>query len=173
LQGLDALKQGRFERRRELDEEARKLYEQAVIYLKKFVEAYPGSRPGLLNLGLSHVHLEKYETAVPYLERAVRIRADPESLNLLARCYDKLGDGDLAVRLYRKSIGLRPAAETHYNLGVLHRRRGELPEAEKHLKRALELSPPANLVPRIKILLDLIQDHVSRSQDHRRHPLPQ
>ena len=173
LQGLDALKQGRFERRRELDEEARKLYEQAVVYLKKFVEAYPGSRPGLLNLGLSHVHLEKYETAVPYLERAVRIRADPESLNLLARCYDKLGDGDLAVRLYRKSIGLRPAAETHYNLGVLHRRRGELPEAEKHLKRALELSPSASLVPRIKILLDLIRDHVSRSQDHRRHPLPQ
>ena len=172
-QGAEAFKEGRFARKRELDEQARDLYRQGVVRLEKFVEAYPGSRPGLLNLGLSYVHLEQYDEAIPYLERAVRIQADPESLNLLARGYDKQGDGDRAVRLYRKSIGLRSAAETHYNLGVLHRRRGELAEAEKHLKRALELSPPANLVPRIKILLDLIQDHVSRSQDHRRHPLPQ
>ena len=172
-QGVAAFNEGQFKRKQELDEQAKRLYEQAVVYLKKFVEAYPGSRPGQLNLGLCYVHLRKFQEAIPHLERAVRLRAEPESLNLLAHCYDRTGDGDRAVRLYRQSIRLRAAAETHYNLGVLLRRRGELAEAEKNLKRALELSPSADLVRKIRILLDLIQDHVSRSQDHRRHPLPQ
>lgn len=172
-QAVDAFNKGRFERKRELDEQANELYEQAVAYFRKFVEAYPGSRRGQHNLGLCYVHLGKFEEAIPHLERAVRLEAEPESLNLLAHCYDRTGDGDRAVGLYRQSIRLRAAAETHFNLAVLLRRRGEPAEAEKHLKRALELSPSDELVRRIRILLNLIQDHVSRSEDHRRHPLPQ
>lgn len=172
-QGVSAFNEGRFRRKQELDKEADELYGQAVVHLKKFVDAYPGSRPGQLNLGLCYVHLRKFQEAIPHLERAVRLRAEPESLNLLAHCYDRTGGGDRAVRLYRQSIRLRAAAETHYNLGVLLRRRGELAEAEKHLKRALELSPSRDLARKIRILLGLIQDHVSRSEDHRRHPLPQ
>ena len=137
------------------------------------MEAYPGSRPGQLNLGLCYVHLRKFQEAIPHLEQAVRLRAEPESLNLLAHCYDRTGDGDRAVRLYRQSIRRRSAAETHYNLGVLLRRRGEPAEAEEQLKRALELSPSRDLARKIGILRDLIQDHVRRSQDHRRHPVPQ
>ncbi len=172
-QAVDAFNKGRFERKRELDEQANELYEHAVVYFKKFVEAYPGSRRGQHNLGLCYVHLGKFEEAIPHLERAVRLQAEPESLNLLAHCYDRTGDGDRAVGLYRQSIRLRAAAETHFNLAVLLRRRGEPAEAEKHLKRALELSPSAELVRKIRILRNLIQDHVSRSKDHRRHPLPQ
>ena len=172
-QAVDAFNKGRFERKRELDEQANELYEQAVAYFRKFVEAYPGSRRGQHNLGLCYVHLGKFEEAIPHLERAVRLEAEPESLNLLAHCYDRTGDGDRAVGLYRQSIRLRAAAETHFNLAVLLRRRGEPAEAEKHLKRALELSPSDELVRRIRILLNLIQDHVSRSEDHRRHSLPQ
>ncbi len=172
-QGIEAFNRGRFARKRELDEQAGELYGQAVAHLKKFVEAFPGSRPGQLNLGLCYVHLRKFQEAIPHLERAVRLRAEPESLNLLAHCYDRTGDGDRAVRLYRQSIRLRGAAETHYNLGVLLRRRGELAEAEKNLKRALELSPSKDLARQIGILRDLIQDHVRRSQDHGRHPVSQ
>ena len=172
-QGAGAFNQGRFRRMQELEKQANELYDQAVVHFKKFVEAYPGSRPGQLNLGLCYVHLKKFREAIPHLERAVRLRAEPESLNLLAHCYDRTGDGDRAVRLYRQSIRLRSAAETHYNLGVLLRRRGELAEAEKNLKRALELSPSKDLARKIGILRGLIQDHVRRSQDHGRHPLPQ
>ena len=172
-QGVEAFNKGRFERKRELDEQANELYEQAVGYFRKFVEAYPGSQRGQHNLGLCYVHLGKFEEAIPHLERAVRLQAGPESLNLLAHSYDRTGDGDRAVHLYRQSIRLRAAAETHFNLAVLLRRRGEPAEAEKHLKRALELSPSADLARKIRILRNLIQDHVSRSEDHRRHPLPQ
>ena len=172
-QAVEAFNKGQFERKRELDEQANELYEQAVVYFKKFVEAYPGSRTGQHNLGLCYVHLREFEEAVPHLERAVRLQAEPESLNLLAHCYDRTGDGDRAVGLYRQSIRLRAVAETHFNLAVLLRRRGESAEAERHLKRALELSPPDDLVRKIRILRNLIQDHVSRSKDHRRHPLPQ
>jgi len=172
-QGIEAFKNGEFKRRQEFDKQADQLYGQAVAYLKKFVEAYPGSRPGRLNLGLCYVHLRKFQEAIPHLEQAVRLGAEPESLNLLAHSYDRTGDGDRAVRLYRHSIRLRSAAETHYNLGVLLRRRGELAEAEENLKRALELSPSKDLARKIGILRNLIQDHVRRSEDHRRHPVPQ
>ena len=172
-QGAEAFNKGQFRRNQQFEKQANELYGQAVGYLKKFVEAYPGSRPGQLNLGLCYVHLRKFQEAIPHLEQAVRLRAEPESLNLLAHCYDRTGDGDRAVRLYRQSIRLRSAAETHYNLGVLLRRRGEPAEAEKHLKRALELSPSRDLARKIGILRDLIQDHVRRSQDHRRHSVPQ
>lgn len=172
-QGAEAFNKGRFRRMQELEKQANELYDQAVVYFKKFVEAYPGSRQGQLNLGLCYVHMKKFREAVPHLERAVRLGAEPESLNLLAHSYDRTGDGDRAVRLYRQSIRLRAAAETHYNLGVLLRRRGELAEAERNLKRALQLSPSKDLARKIGILLGLIQDHVRRSQDHGRHPLPQ
>ena len=172
-QGVAAFNEGRFKRKQELDEQANELYGHAVDHLKKFVQDYPGSRPGQHNLGLSYVHLNKFQEAIPHLELAVRLRAEPESMNLLAHCYDRTGDEDRAVRLYRQSIRLRPAAETHFNLAVLLRRRGELEEAERNLQRALRLSPSQSLERKIGILLNLIQDHVSRSEDHRRHPLPQ
>ncbi|MDE2925281.1 MAG: tetratricopeptide repeat protein [Acidobacteriota bacterium] len=172
-QRVEAFNKGEFRRLQEFEKQANELYEQAIVHFKKFVEAYPGSRQGQLNLGLCYVHLKKFQEAVPHLERAVRLRAEPESVNLLAHCYDRTGDGDRAVRLYRQSIRLRAAAETHYNLGVLLRRRGELAEAEKNLKRALELSPSKDLARKIGIVRGLIQDHVRRSQDHGRHPLPQ
>ena len=171
--GVEAFNQRQFKRKQELDKEANDLYGHAVVHLKKFVDAYPGSRPGQHNLGLCYVHLNKFQEAIPHLERAVRLQAEPESLNLLAHSYDRTGDGDRAVRLYRHSIRLRPAAETHFNLAVLLRRRGELEEAERNLKRALQLSPSKSLDRKIRVLLGLIQDHVSRSEDHRRHPLPQ
>ena len=171
--GVAAFSEGRYRRKQQLDKQADELYEQAVVHFEKFVEAYPGSRRGHLNLGLCHVHLDQFREAIPHLEQAVRLRAEPESLNLLAHCYDRTGDGDRAVRLYRQSIRLRSAAETHYNLGALLRRRGEFAQAQEHVERALELSPSRDLARRIGILRDLIQDHVRRSQDHRRHPLPQ
>ena len=172
-QGVAAFNEGRFKRKQELEKEADGLYRLAVVHLEKFVEAYPGARQGQFNLGLCLVHLKEFQEAIPHLERAVRLRAEPESLNLLAHCYDRTGDGGRAVYLYRQSIRLRSAAETHFNLAVLLRRRGELAEAERNLNRALRLSPPESLERKIRILLKLIQDHVSRSEDHRRHPLPQ
>ena len=65
-----------------------------------------------------------------------------KSLNNLGAVYIRKGDIDRAIRMFNKSLGIRPNdADIHYNLGWANYKKGSVDIAEKEFKTALELNP--------------------------------
>lgn len=51
------------------------------------------------------------------------------------------GDFELAIDLYRQSIGICPTAEAHSNLGWVYRQQGRLEDAITECRRAIAVDP--------------------------------
>jgi tetratricopeptide (TPR) repeat protein len=119
----------------------RRDYEAAESYLKRAreIEEDPG---GLSVLGVALRNLGKDLEAEESCRRAIRI--DPKyeeayyNLGVLLR-YDRPSE---AQALFRTAIELDPVYACAYReLGFVLSRRGADPEAESHLRRAIELTP--------------------------------
>jgi len=85
-------------------------YSEAVEYFKKAVEIEPGYIQAWHNLGLSYIHQEKFENAIPPLLQAVKISPSYTSaLIKLAFCYHKLGEINSAIRWFKRAETTNPS----------------------------------------------------------------
>jgi tetratricopeptide (TPR) repeat protein len=147
-----------------------KKWEEAVKYYKLAVKE--GDRQGLQNLamavalhnvGAAHTKLEKYEEAIPYLERASvlygkAVQAYHEDNirdgNLLGLCYHRVGRHEEAVTFLAwavkavdesgKLTDLLPG--TLFNLGLSRIETGDLKGAEAAFRRSRKLYAQKELV---------------------------
>jgi tetratricopeptide (TPR) repeat protein len=97
----------------------------------------------LLYLATSLKELERFEDALPHLERAVAL--EPDELahrNLQGYCYYRLGRHAEAVECFRRAVELDPTSALDWaNLGSNLRDLGRVDEAIAAYRRALELDP--------------------------------
>lgn len=133
-------------------------HQDAVYYLKKFLQAFPRHPRGLYWMGFSLLQQGKADEAISYLETAAQLQPDLEVLGLLAKSYEKLGVEDKAIETYRRALQIAPGStEAHYNLGVLYHSEGDDELAARHLEYALQLQPQGPLASNIREMLGLLE----------------
>ncbi len=133
-------------------------YDQAIHYLLKSLTAFPNHSDVLESLGTCYFNVRDYREAVRFLSVAVRHQPKIETIGMLARSYEEMGENQEAIRVYRDGLAHFPrSVEFHYNLGVLYHRIGEMESAVVHLEKALELSPNGPLAGNIRRMLEIIR----------------
>lgn len=106
----------------------------AVRILELGLEQAPNDAVLLNNLGLCRVMEKSYEQALLHFTAAAA--CDPADVRCrcnMAMALGLLGRMDEALALYQQSM---PASDAHFNLGVLHRMRGEDPQAAEEFALA-------------------------------------
>lgn len=117
--------------------------EGALALLRRITERDPEDKEVWFALALGLRGTQRTADAVNALQRVVAI--DPEfknAHNLLAYCYDELGDGEASRAAIEEYIRLAPNEPNPLDTaGDLHAKRGELREAAAAYERALALKP--------------------------------
>lgn len=110
---------------------------------KRALKAAPGYFPALFNLGYFHYSRREFELAVPYLERALRVRAtDFNTHYLLGACYQSLERREDALASWRRALGINPRASKLLQIMIVEYGRGRyFTEAAAAATQALELTP--------------------------------
>jgi tetratricopeptide (TPR) repeat protein len=117
---------------------------EAIVALEKAVAADPKHWKSHNNLALAAIDVGELEMAEAHYRESLAIQPQPAIYNDLGVVLEREGLVDEAVRAYRQAIALDPKlASAHFNLGAALGRRNELAEAERRLRRALDLQPDA------------------------------
>ncbi len=103
---------------------------------------HPGSAITRFWLGVSYYHLEEDEAAIGEFSLTLDLNPDyPAAYDYLGRLYQRSGEGDKALEIYRRGARLNPGSLIlNYNLGMLAWRKGQPELAGKHLGRARGLA---------------------------------
>ena len=133
-----------------------RLYPDALSYLESAAQSLP-DRFEVQNLtGFCFLQLERWEQAARYFERALLLEVRKDVLANLARCYGGLARQEGAVQLLQTRLDrFGNDARGHFAVARLYRELGDVDNAHKHLRRALELKPAPPL--RGEILKELGQ----------------
>jgi tetratricopeptide (TPR) repeat protein len=107
----------------------------------------------LVDLGNAFARRGRFESADGLYDLALKLRPDRFQRQVTeidrAACRIKQGALDDAAGILRDvldraafaRLGLRYVAACHYNLGIVFRRKGQEPEAEREFRRVLEIWP--------------------------------
>lgn len=110
-------------------------------------------------LGTSLLRQERFDEALPPLERACALEAEHGEARInRGMCLDELGRVEDAIEAYDEALALVPeVVHLHGNRGNSLRRLGRLDEALASYERALELAPgdPHNGRLRAEVLIEL------------------
>jgi tetratricopeptide (TPR) repeat protein len=125
------------------------MYGKAIAYYSKEAELEPS--PGLYGIiGVIYLRQEKYEEAVDYLEKALRMDSDflPARTDALAAYHRwalqliKDYQADEAISVLSRALELFPSTrEICYDMGTAYDISGQYEKAIEHYKKALEIEP--------------------------------
>jgi tetratricopeptide (TPR) repeat protein len=109
----------------------------------------PDDVPTAINLGGAYILHKKFEQAIAILEKALEIEPDNEMIwtNLGAAYLGNpiLASGEQqsqAIQAFERAIEINPVApNVHYNLGLIHRDRGETEKALLRFRQAIQANP--------------------------------
>jgi tetratricopeptide (TPR) repeat protein len=110
--------------------------------MKSYVALQPRDASGFYLLGAALLRQELITEARAALQRSLSLKADPDTEYLIAVSFEKEGNRDAAVNIFRQVVHSRPDhAAAHAALGVAYREAGNYAEARIELERAVDLDP--------------------------------
>lgn len=108
--------------------------------MNSYVALQPRDPAGWYLLGAALLRQERTAEAQSALQRSLGLKADPDTEYLLGASFEKAGNREAAIKIYRKVIQSRPDhAAAHAALGAAYREAGSYAEARVELERAVEL----------------------------------
>ena len=121
----------------------------------------PSSSPSPVapfSAGLLFLSMEKYDTALPFFEAAIRENPrDAKAWLQAGLCLGKLGQTEAKLHAYRKAIAIDPGfADAHYSLGISLLLEGEKCGALHELRALKGLD--AELAGKLGALIDMLSD---------------
>ncbi len=129
--------------------QAEGMYEKAIAYYSKEAEVEPS--PGLCGIiGMLYLRQEKYDKAVEYFERALRMDTDflaartdaLAAYHLWVSGLIKGGRTDEAILVLSRAMELFPASRVlHYDLGTAYDSSGQYEKAIEQYRKAMEVDP--------------------------------
>ncbi len=135
---------------------------EAEVLLEPLYAADPENLDAAINLGGAYILQRKWSKAVDVLRAATA--AHPENamlwVNLAAAELGQLETAgpqhqEKAMAAYAKALALDPRTpNVHYQLGLIHKERGELDEAAALFRQALQVNPAD---PDARLWLDRIE----------------
>jgi tetratricopeptide (TPR) repeat protein len=122
---------------------------KALTLLRRAHQLLPDDVPTAINLSGSYILLGRHKEAIPILERALAQEPENEMIwTNLGAAY--LGNPILAdeeqqcraIEAFERAIETNPVApNVHYNLGLIHRDRGETEQAMRRFRQAIQADP--------------------------------
>src|SRR5689334_22164382 len=92
--------------------------------------------------GLSFLSKDDCEKALPYFEKAVESDSNyAEAWAQSGFCNEKLGKHAEALDASKKAVGLRPSAESYFNIGLANYYLKQYKEAEGAYRQSIKLDP--------------------------------
>jgi tetratricopeptide (TPR) repeat protein len=92
--------------------------------------------------GLSFLSKDDCEKALPYFEKAVESDSNyAEAWAQTGFCREKLGRHAEAIEASKKAVGLRPSAESYFNIGLASYYLKNYREAAENYRQAIRLDP--------------------------------
>ncbi len=123
--------------------------EKALPLLRRAHELLPEDVPTAINLAGAHILLGRHQEAIPILEQALAHEPENEMIwTNLGAAY--LGNPVLAdeeqqrkaIEAFERAVAINPEApNVYYNLGLIHRDRGEMEQAVRRFRHAVQANP--------------------------------
>jgi tetratricopeptide (TPR) repeat protein len=123
--------------------------EKALPLLLRAHELLPEDVPAAINLAGAYILLGRHREAIPILEQALAHEPENEMIwtNLGAAHLGNPGRADeeqqrKAIEAFERAVEIRPSTpNVYYNLGLIHRERGEREQAIRRFRHALQANP--------------------------------
>jgi len=97
----------------------KRMADKQVAPLLEELQKNPKDPELLGKIGEGYLAAQQYQSAQPYLDRSVALKATPDNLNELSYVYYALGDVDKAIDALNRALKLDPKnAKVLYNLGM-------------------------------------------------------
>jgi tetratricopeptide (TPR) repeat protein len=117
-------------------------HERAAAVLQRALLRWPDDAFALGMLGQVYLELARLHDAEIALRRSVDLEPNPATCVFLGVAVDRQGRPDEAVQWLHESLAIDPNyEESHYNLGYIDERNGDIEAAIARYRRALELDP--------------------------------
>jgi tetratricopeptide (TPR) repeat protein len=123
--------------------------EKALLVLRRAYQQLPDDVAVAINLAGAYILQGRHEDAIPILEHALAHEPENEMLwTNLGAAY--LGNPILAtdeqqykaIEAFERAIEINPVVpNVHYNLGLIHRDRGETEQAIRRFRQAIQANP--------------------------------
>lgn len=131
----------------------------APLYLE-IVNKAPDEAASHNNLGLNQMVRGEYPEAIlSFLQATALDRSNSRIKNNLASAYLLNGDEDNALNIFKVTVG---EAQAYNNIGYLYMTQGRFDDAERSLKKALQLNP--KFYVRAQDNLDILQEMRRKAQ---------
>ena len=126
----------------------KQLFDQAIDYYQKSLEANPEYIGAYLGLAKVIMDLGQYENALNIYRTALELEPQNETIyNQLGNLYVVQGKYDDAIAHYQKAIALNQSYLAAYNgLGLSYAEKGDLDQARSVLQQALRIDPDATVI---------------------------
>ena len=119
--------------------------ESALEHYRRAAALEPELLEAHLKIGIILLNQERYAEAIDTYRTILKIKPDdPEIYHNLGMCYARQAKADLEVarRYAQEAIRLDPNIASYYNtLALIDFRRGDYPQAEQAIRKALKLEP--------------------------------
>lgn len=119
-------------------------YDGAIEKYESVLELNPDDLLALYELSFSHFARKDYAKSLEYARKGVVYISElrPKFFLQIASCQDNLGEGERAVKTYRKMIKEFPGFPlVHFNLAVTYLRQEKKELAKEQLKKELAVTP--------------------------------
>ena len=92
--------------------------------------------------GLSFLSKDDCQSALPYFQKATEADSGyAEAWAQAGFCHEKLGRHSEAIEASRKAVGIRPSAESYFNIGLANYYLKQYRESETAYRQAIKLDP--------------------------------
>jgi serine/threonine-protein kinase len=120
--------------------------DQAVAEYQKAIALRPTGWGNWSAMGLSLLQASKYKEAAEAFIKVTELQ--PDSLfgyQQLGTVYSLLGEHDLALQNYERTLAIQPNPQAYSNIGAIHHLRGQYAQAVDAYKKAIELRPNSHI----------------------------
>ena len=123
-----------------------------IVQLKELVKKNPNSTKNLIELGNLYYDSQKYQNAVTYYEKALKL--DPKNYDVmtdLGASYFALKQNDKALALFQQVTAEKPdQAMAWFNMGIVYQAKNDTPNMKFAWERFLAVQPTGNLADQVR-----------------------
>jgi tetratricopeptide (TPR) repeat protein len=117
-------------------------YDDAVLSFRKAFQKDPENTEILINLGTVYYYKMEFDSASVVLNRALKLKEDPNIYNLFSLIETEKGNHDLAMVWIKKALAVKPDdAYFLNNRGYLHLLNNDLPKALADIDQSIGEDP--------------------------------
>ncbi len=115
---------------------------QAIECFQKATEINPNIPMAWTNISVIYGRMKKESEAISAAKTAIKIDPGTEQAwKVLAVSYREIGKPYEAINAFKEAVKLNPNSEYWYEIGTIYGNLKNFPEAEKYLKKAVNLNP--------------------------------